>query len=133
MGTGWETGSQSTTPCEERLAAARTQWAALAKQLVSLYAMEDAQNRQKTAMSRDLAALVQAVSGEQVLGQPVNQFSAAGMARYLIDEEILAQGTTTEPASFIQETQGAGVSVSILLRMKADELKARIAALESRL
>ncbi len=133
MGTGWETGSQSTTPCEERLAAARTQWAALAKQLVSLYAMEDAQNRQKTAMSRDLAALVQAVSGEQVLGQPVNQFSAAGVARYLFDQERPLQDTMQEPAASVQETRNAGVSVSILLRMRADELKARIAALESRL
>ena len=124
---------EGTSSCEERLAAAKTQWEALNKQLVSLYAIENALNRQKADMSRDLAALVESVSGGQVLGQPVNQFSAAGMARYLIDEEILAQGTTTEPASFIQETQGAGVSVSILLRMKADELKARIAALESRL
>lgn len=123
---------EGTSSCEERLAAAKTQWEALNKQLVSLYAMQDAQVQQKMALSRDLAALLQEVSGGQVLGRPIDQFSAAGLAGYFLSQGMPTQGTTTEPASSIQETRNAGVSVSILLRMKADELKARIAALESR-
>jgi len=95
--------------------------------------MGEAEERRRAGMLCDLGALVQAVSGEQVLGEPVNQFSGAGVARYLFAQERPLQDTMQEPAASVQETRNAGVSVSILLRMRADELKARIAALESRL